>query len=92
MAGSAQRRRHAALLQHGSVLLERSSQAPELPGLSELAGFDAGGQWLAETWSTLLARRLNLSFERASLSAQEGESAGDYRDGRFGDGSWTRRR
>lgn len=36
--GSAQRRRRGAVLQHGSLLLERSPVAPEYPGIAELSG------------------------------------------------------
>src|SRR5262245_25376987 len=38
IAGSAQRRHRGALLQHGAILLARSSHAPSLPGICELAG------------------------------------------------------
>jgi lipoate-protein ligase A len=38
VVGSAQRRRSGVLLQHGSLLLGRSEQTPELPGLGDLAG------------------------------------------------------
>lgn len=34
--GSAQRRRRGAILQHGSLILRASSQAPQLPGLEDL--------------------------------------------------------
>jgi len=37
VAGSAQRRRRGAVLQHGSVLLKRSPFAPKIPGLVDLA-------------------------------------------------------
>lgn len=39
--GSAQRRRRGAVLQHGSLLLERSPVAPEYPGIAELSGVPA---------------------------------------------------
>jgi len=37
VVGSAQRRRKGALLQHGSILLNRSEYAPQFPGLDDLA-------------------------------------------------------
>jgi lipoate-protein ligase A len=37
IVGSAQRRRHGALLQHGAILLAQSPFTPPLPGLRELA-------------------------------------------------------
>lgn len=36
VVGSAQRRRKGAVLQHGSILLEASPHAPELPGIRDL--------------------------------------------------------
>ena len=37
VAGSAQRRRKGAVLQHGSIILERSTHASAIPGLRDLA-------------------------------------------------------
>lgn len=36
IVGSAQRRRRGAILQHGSILLDRSPAAPELPGMNDI--------------------------------------------------------
>lgn len=36
IVGSAQRRRQGAILQHGSILLQQSTYAPEFPGIEEL--------------------------------------------------------
>mgnify|MGYP002632693256 CR=1 FL=1 len=42
VVGSAQRRRKGAVLQHGSILLEHSPHAPQIPGLRDLAnGLDS---------------------------------------------------
>lgn len=38
VVGSAQRRPHGALLQHGSILLRMSEHTPQLPGLCDLSG------------------------------------------------------
>jgi lipoyl(octanoyl) transferase len=38
VVGSAQRRHHGALLQHGGILLGQSLHAPSLPGIQELTG------------------------------------------------------
>jgi lipoate-protein ligase A len=40
VVGSAQRRQHKALMQHGSILLAASPHAPMLPGIRELSGLD----------------------------------------------------
>lgn len=58
IAGSAQRRWAAALLQHGSVLLSQSPSAPELPGIAEIIGVQIDSANLANAWLAQLARRL----------------------------------
>jgi lipoate-protein ligase A len=55
VAGSAQRKRHGALLQHGSILLKRSEHAPMLPGINDLSG--------ASLTPHSLAERLTAKFE-----------------------------
>jgi lipoate-protein ligase A len=54
MVGSAQRRRGGAILQHGSVLLARSPQVPELLGVCNVA--DVPGS--PEDWSSRLWERI----------------------------------
>ena len=53
IGGSAQRRRPNAVLQHGSLLLRRSSATAELPGLNDLAGPSTP----AADWSLAVSRR-----------------------------------
>jgi lipoate-protein ligase A len=54
VVGSAQRRRAGAILQHGSLLLKRSTTTPELPGVGDLAGLPTDPR----AWSVLVADRL----------------------------------
>lgn len=51
IAGSAQRRRRDALLQHGSVLLDQSCHAPELPGILQMAQRPCDRKRLGESWA-----------------------------------------
>ncbi len=46
VAGSAQRKRRGALLQHGGILLRQSPHTPELPGIAELIGRDIAAEEL----------------------------------------------
>lgn len=55
VAGSAQRKRKGALLQHGSVLLRRSAFAPMLPGITDAAGQEL---FAPEALAGLLTARL----------------------------------
>jgi lipoate-protein ligase A len=63
VVGSAQRRCRGAVLQHGSILLARSSNAPELPGVSELAGRRVDARELAAKLRAVLSDRLRFDFE-----------------------------
>ena len=67
VAGSAQRKRRGALLQHGSILLRRSEHAPMLPGIDDLAG---RGVFTPEGLADLLAMRLNAG---AGWSVESGD-------------------
>jgi lipoyl(octanoyl) transferase len=71
ICGSAQRRRPAALLQHGSLLLASSPAAPELPGLAELTGRKFKAAAVANAWAAQIVRRLGLTAVPARLSSSE---------------------
>jgi len=71
--GSAQRRRHGAVLQHGSLLWGCSPFAPELLGASELAGTDFADTALSDlrgSWSEKLAKVLDFELSPRSSSQQ----------------------
>ncbi len=92
IGGSAQRRHRRAALQHGSLLLDRSSAAPELPGLAQLSGPTLSiSQWQAE-WVQQLAQRLEVRWEPGGLSIPERTMAGELQRSKFGHAEWTLRR
>src|SRR5205085_3279818 len=72
--GSAQRRRHGAILQHGSLLLGRSHAAPELPGIAELTGQSTPTR-LIDLWAEQLCRKLQLQACRYALTQAQVTSA-----------------
>ena len=92
VAGSAQRRRRGAVLQHGSVLLARSAAAPELDGLSELTGRPIDADELLAAWLPLLQQRLAADWQRGGLSAQQRTEALLLSANRYAAASWTERR
>lgn len=92
VAGSAQRRRHGALLQHGSLLLASSPHAPELAGLAELTGRQLAATELTGRWSEAVAGRLELRIEAAERSADEEKAARAIATAKYGQASWTERR
>jgi lipoate-protein ligase A len=92
ICGSAQRRQKEALLQHGSVLLRRSTFAPELSGLEDLTNAVLTAKQLAEIWLLRLEKRLELSFQIGDLQPHERSAAERLAEDRFGADSWSSRR
>ncbi len=92
IAGSAQRRHRGTLLQHGSVLLRRSSAAPELEGIAELTSVEIDSMELAACWAARVASSLGLTLRPAAASADELEAAGRVRLAQFANSSWINRR
>ena len=92
VAGSAQRRRPGALLQHGSLILRQSSVAPEVPGILELANTEPDPTYLIGEIRESLERRLNLRLHEDCLSDDERGQADRLVRSRYGDSQWNCRR
>ena len=67
IVGSAQRRRKGAIAQHGSILLRRSSLAPEFPGLLDLGTFSVREDEMGIPVWIALAQALGFPTESTSL-------------------------
>lgn len=90
--GSAQRRRHGAVLQHGSLLLARSATVPELAGLRELAALEASpGPWSRAIGDRLIAA-LGLHARPDDLTGAEAARADELESRVYGRDDWARRR
>ena len=92
IAGSAQRRRSDAILQHGSVLLQTSPHAPELPGISDLSHSDVTFESLADRFVASLSQRLNFDLQIAQPTEGELNQAGVLSRQKYDTSSWTSRR
>lgn len=92
IAGSAQRRIAGAVLQHGSVLLHRSTAAPELAGVDELIGTPVTADELMQVWQDQLARVLGFRWARGELSNEEGSHATQIVEEKYGNSTWTEKR
>jgi lipoate-protein ligase A len=90
--GSAQRRRRGAVLQHGSVLLDSSPRAPELPGIAQLTGIAIQAGVLIGPWSARLAPSLARELRPAELEPSLREIAQQLQHERYGNPRWTERR
>lgn len=92
IAGSAQRRRRDAILQHGSVLLKCSAHAPELPGISDLANAELRFADLAELLGKNVARRLGFDLQIGEATSHELHLADELARDRYNSDAWTLRR
>lgn len=92
IAGSAQRKRRDAVLQHGSVLLARSDAAPSLPGVGDLSGATVSPQRLIEAWQAALAAGLGWRFEIAEHSPETLHDAERVAEEKFAAAAWLHRR
>jgi lipoate-protein ligase A len=92
IAGSAQRRRRGAVLQHGSLLLRRSPAAPELPGLEDLAGQPIGVAAITTSWLDRLTQRLGIGWHPEPLDRDRADAARRLVATRYECPEWTERK
>ncbi len=92
VAGSAQRRRRGAVLQHGSVLLARSAAAPELDGLKELVAQAISAEELIRAWSERLSAALAMHLERSSLGEADRRRAAELVKEKYASPAWSEAR
>jgi lipoate-protein ligase A len=92
LVGSAQRRRGGAILQHGSVLLERSPAAPELPGWRELTGVPVSFAALANEFPRRFSAELAIEIAPTSLPATTCDAARRIELAKYANWAWTTRR
>jgi lipoate-protein ligase A len=89
IVGSAQRRRWGAVLQHGSVLLARSSRTPELPGLCDVANVSAEPAEWSDRLVEWITEGLSLCPQTATIPDGVRMRAGERDAGRYRDPAWT---
>lgn len=92
VAGSAQRKRRGALLQHGSVLLAQSAHTPQLPGLAELTGRAFSEAELAGTLLSVFQRETGWGVEPGEWTPVELESLPARIAARYGSPTWNAKR
>lgn len=92
LIGSAQRRRAGAVLQHGSVLLARSSLTPELLGVSDIVSVETEPMSWARRISESIPQALGLAALPGEISPEERANASRLGKEVYRDPAWTRRR
>jgi lipoate-protein ligase A len=90
IGGSAQRRHRGAILQHGSILLQRSKFAPEVPGLHDLASSRLDGVDLALRMRLAMASALGFDFVFQPPPAEIKKVANELEAAKFAWSGWLR--
>jgi lipoate-protein ligase A len=91
IAGSAQRKRRGALLQHGSVLLGQSPFTPALPGIAELDGTVLSAETLISALIDALTHATGWTVEPGDWTAREVRAIEEVLS-RYGSSNWNNRR
>jgi lipoate-protein ligase A len=92
IVGSAQRRRSSTVLQHGSLLLRRSSLTPELLGLSDLAAVSVDAQSWSATLHHAVPRELGLLVCEEAVADSQRSKALSLAETVYRNPAWNHRR
>ena len=92
IAGSAQRKSHGAILQHGSILLRQSPTAPALPGIQELTGVTVSPLLLAARLAEAIPERFGWDLQGTSWSNFGGEPVRQEALARYSCSTWNSKR
>jgi lipoyl(octanoyl) transferase len=92
LLGSAQRRHRGAILQHGSLLLEKSPAAPELAGWLDLTGTQLSIDGLVDSVTVSIAATLALRAIPVGFPSELQSNAEQLANNKYGHVAWTKRR
>lgn len=90
--GSAQRTARRAILQHGSLLVQASRWAPQLPGVIDLSSRSISIGQIAESFSAALAEVLGINWNVDEISLAERGRAVEIANEKFASERWMFRR
>ena len=92
VVGSAQRRPHGAMMQHGSILLRQSPHTPDLPGIAEAAAVAIDGDTLVRAVVHKLAAETGWAFEPADWTEEVRRRAAEVEREKYGTAAWNEKR
>ena len=92
VVGSAQRRPHGAMMQHGSILLRTSPRAPGLPGIAELSGVTPELPGLERAIVTALAQETGWTFEPSDWTREDRSAAAGLERDKYATRAWNEKR
>ena len=92
IVGSAQRRRRGAVLQHGSLLLDTSPHATELPGINDLSDAERVTSEIGQTLGQSIARQLGTVETFADWPGGFSDRISELKEQQYSRLDWGRRR
>jgi lipoate-protein ligase A len=92
LVGSAQRKARGALLQHGAVLLARSTHTPSLPGLAELTGIEPRSHAVSAAVLDAIRSQTGWHFREGGWSDAERDRIRQVAAEKFGSQGWNEKR
>jgi len=92
IAGSAQRKRHGAIMQHGSILLRQSEFTPALPGIGEQAGKEITPMELSESLVEVLQQATGWQVDEATFTDDESREIEMIVREKYGSTEWNEKR
>lgn len=92
IVGSAQRKHHQALMQHGSVLLAQSNFTPELPGICELADTTIDPQTLCAALAAAFAEATGWEVQPSDWTEAEKKKGAELAVEKYASPAWNEKR
>jgi lipoate-protein ligase A len=92
VVGSAQRKYHQALMQHGSILLAQSEYTPALPGLLEMTGVSLGAAQVQEAVLHAFKNEIGWRIEATAWTMQEKQEIEELVVEKYATAEWNEKR
>ena len=92
VGGSAQKKHHRALMQHGSVLLRQSEYTPVLPGIVELTGIEIPNLVLRDAILREFVHDTDWNVKQLDWSMSERMSIDELTEAKYRSHEWNQRR
>lgn len=92
VVGSAQRRPHGAMMQHGSILLRTSPHAPAVPGIAELSGVTIELPDLEVALAAALVNETGWTVEPGDWTTAERRAAAELDRDKYATAAWNEKR
>jgi lipoate-protein ligase A len=92
VVGSAQRKYHQALMQHGSILLSQSEHTPALPGLFEMTGIKLARVQVQDAVLRAFKKETGWHVEANDWTANEKRCIEDLVVEKYATAEWNKKR